>query len=59
VSLISSIGSEQQIRAMKSTGRKLVLQERGSEEADVIRSTSSEAVHQKLTSSEVLEIIRS
>jgi len=42
------------MRAMKSTRRKLeefeeeVLKTSGSEEADVIRSTSSEAVHQKL-----------
>jgi len=55
----SSIGYEEQMRAMTITKRKLVLQERGSEEADVIRSTSSEAVHQKLTSSEVLKIIKS
>jgi len=48
------------MRAMESTRRKLeAFEERGSEEADVIRSTSSEAVHQKLTSSEVLKIIRS
>jgi len=32
VSLISSIGSKEQIRAMESTRRKLVLQERGSED---------------------------
>jgi len=38
VSLISSIGSEEQIRAMKSTRRKLVLQESGSEEADIIET---------------------
>jgi len=49
VFLISSIGSEEQIRAMESTRIKL----------DIIKSTSSEAVHQKLTSSEVLKIIRS
>jgi len=46
----SSIGSKEQMRAMETTKRKLVLQERGSEEANIIRSTSSEAVHQKLTS---------
>jgi len=39
--------------------KKEVLKTSGSEEADVIRSTSSEAVHHKLTSSEVLKIIRS
>jgi len=60
VSLISSIGSEEQIRAMESTRRKLLLQERvlktsgrhqkhlfksSSPEADVIRGSED---HQKL-----------
>jgi len=38
---------------------KEVLKTNGFEEADVIRSTSSEAIHQKMTSSAVLKIIRS
>jgi len=52
------------MREMESTRRKLcckkeVLKTSGSEEADVIKSTSLEAVRQKLMSSEVLKIIRS
>jgi len=53
------------MKEMKSTRRKLEafedsgLKTSGSEEANVIRSASSEAVHQKLTSFEVLKIIRS
>jgi len=44
------------MRAMEgSLKRKEVLKTSGSEEADVIRSTSSEAGHQKLTSSKASE----
>jgi len=39
--------------------KKEVLKTSGSEEADVIRSTSLEVVHQKLTPSEVQKITRS
>jgi len=39
----------EQMRAMESTRRKLeAFEEKGSEEADVIKSSSSEVVHQKL-----------
>ena len=71
-SVFKSIGTKEQMRAMESTKSEACvarkhLKKIGSEdkrfwsssEADVIRSTSSDVVHQKLTLSEVMKIIRS